>query len=113
MKNKLIKIYTIIIVALGVINLITGVNFFIKNSVLDLISKIFSWPEVPLLLFSFVIIVYVLIKKLNKTYLILPVVNLVVYTGIFFVANQLLAIWINAILYIFYIIFGLYLLKKY
>lgn len=111
MKDKLVKAYTWIIIAIGMINLITGIHFFIKNPIIDLIALIFSLPELPLLLFSIIIIIYVFAKKLNKIYLVPPIVNLVVYIGVYFIPG-ITGIIVNALLYVFYITIGIYLLKQ-
>ena len=112
MKDKLVKIYTLIVIAIGIINLITGIHFFIKNPIIDFITLIFSLVELPLLLFSIIMIIYILVKKLNQIYLILPIVNLIIYIGIYFIPGTT-GIIINALLYVFYIAFGIYLLKKF
>ena len=112
MKDKLVKVYTWIIIAIGIINLITGIHFFVKNPIIDLITLIFSLPELPLLLFSIIMIVYISVKKLNKIYLTLPIANIVIYIGIYFIPG-ITGIIVNALLYVFYVAFGIYLLKKY
>lgn len=112
MKDKLIKIYTYTLIIIGILNLITGIYFFIKTPLIGLILKIFSFPELPLLLFSAIMITYVLKNKLNKIYLILPIINLVIYPVIYLIQGNL-SIIINFLLYIFYVSFGIYLLEKY
>lgn len=112
MKDKLIKVYLYTIIVIGILNLITGIYFLIQTPLLKLFVKIFSFPELPLLLFSLIMVIYILKKKLNAIYLILPIVNLVVYSGIYLMSG-IPSIIINFLLYIFYVSFGVYLLEKY
>jgi len=113
MKDKLTKIYTFTIIIIGILNLITGIYFFIQTPLLKLLVKISSFPERPLLLFSAIMIIYTLLKKKpNKIYLILPVINLVIYSVISLTSGNL-SIITNFLLYIFYVSFGVYLLEKY
>lgn len=114
MKNKLLKAYIITIITIAILNLISGIYFFVKNPITYLMVVISSLPELPLLVFSLIILIYCLCKKMKINYLVLPIVNLIVYTGLLLVGgyNLVLANIINALLYVFYIGFGYYLLKK-
>ena len=122
MKNTLLKTYTWLIIV-TTINLLLGitVEYIYTNEVLDDVLFFTTLPEIVLLLLSIVVVVYVLREKINKKYLVMPIVyffGFVIYLfylaviinhgGIFDTIGDA---WI-VLIYLFSIIYSIYLLKS-
>ena len=105
------------------INLLLGitVEYIYTNEVLDDVLFFTTLPEIVLLLLSIVVVVYVLREKINKKYLVMPIVyffGFVIYLfylaviinhgGIFDTIGDA---WI-VLIYLFSIIYSIYLLKS-
>ena len=123
MKNTLLKTYTWLMVIVTTINLLLGitVEYIYTNEVLDDVLFFTTLPEIVLLLLSIVVVVYVLREKINKKYLVMPIVyffGFVIYLfylaviinhgGIFDTIGDA---WI-VLIYLFSIIYSIYLLKS-
>jgi len=115
MWNKLIKTYTLILVLLGITNLLTIPSLYLDSPVYLKIAIIFSLPEPIVLLLSIIIFVFVLAKKMNKYFLILPSVDIIgtIISITFLVLKiNIGSNLVDILKYVIFIIFGIYFIRK-
>jgi predicted RNA-binding Zn-ribbon protein involved in translation (DUF1610 family) len=113
-ENKFIKTYTIIIVIFGLVMLLTVPSFFLNSSIYSTVRLYASLPEPIIILLSIIVLIYILIKKLNNIFIILPIIDIIgAIISMSFITLKLgvASYLIDGIKYLLVVIFGIYLLK--
>ncbi len=128
MKDMFIKIYIYIVLVNAIVNLIFGLIYYLNQNFITLILlNLISLPELLILPASIALIIYILIKKLNRLHLILPTFFFSVYIGMSYwglvqnakgvypldLSNALnfIMFFATVLFYVAHIIMGAYLLK--
>lgn len=129
MKDSFLKTYIYLLMAVAVANLVYVTLYIIfRKAIFMVFLLVATIVEYPLLLLSVAVIIYLIVKKLNRIYLVLPVIYLVLYAAFTIFARMMAAkgigifdfsyplivvanifIWL---FYLFQIVFGVYLLRK-
>lgn len=129
MKDNFLKTYIYLLIAVAVENLVyVSLYIILKKAFLMFFLVLVTIVEYPLLLLSVAVIIYLIVKKLNRIYLVLPVLYLALYITFTILARIMAAKGIaifdfsyasvmvmNILMFLFYflqIVFGVYLLRK-
>lgn len=122
MNNSIIKVYIWLMLIITGVNLVFDVvvSYIYTNGTLEDIWFFVSLPEIVLILFSLFLVIYILREKINKKYLVLPIVYFFGFVfSIFYMAFTMtrFANWelvtniVMYVLFLFVIVYAIYLLK--
>lgn len=108
-RDKFAELYTILIIAIAIFNLILGIGYIFGETLSTMLLMIVSLIELPLLLVSLMMIIYVPLNRISSSYIILPLVNILIFPMIGFITYYVdffVGFLLNGFLYIIYLIIG-------